>query len=90
MNLKNIVDWGNEDLKKAMKEFNEIVEQLSAAEKRENKHEKELAELHAKAAEAKNKLDVYKDSSPVPLDSLYEIYVVMENIRGWQDNVDNY
>ena len=67
----------------------EIVQINQDKEKREKEHLTKLGEMHFKAAKAKDKLDIYKDSSPVPLDSLYEIYAVMENIRGRQDNVEN-
>ena len=67
----------------------EIVQINQDKEKREEEHQTKLGEMHFKAAKAKDKLDIYKDSSPVPLDSLYEIYAVMENIRGRQDNVEN-
>jgi hypothetical protein len=34
-------------------------------------------------------LDSWKDSSPVPLESLFSIYATIGNIRSGQDNVSN-
>ena len=52
-------------------------------------NEKNKAILEEELNEAETKLEVYKDSSPVPLDSLFTIYAVMGNIRTRQDSVEN-